>query len=414
MVTPAELLAEEANWALLQQLQLQVGGTEWTGGDWQQLGEYLRESGTSGALAAAITSQLALRGEAEAKFGDSASHMLLTRDGLEQATRFAIAFLHAARFRACGVTSVADLGCGIGADAVALATSGIRVLAVDRDPAAVACAAANLRPFPQSQVIRGDIADVSPGWLAQKGVEAIFLDPARRTEGRRIFDPQKWSPSWSRVREIFSWDFPTGVKMAPGISHADLNFGGHAQWVSDGGDLVEALLWSDHLRPAPGGRSALLLREGKQHLLSDPNISAASSAEPAAPTGALNQFLFEPDPSIIRSGNLAYLAEKTDTHTIHPRIAYLSADSLPSSPFLTPFKVDALTSLRKKAIVQELLALDAGFVEVKKRGAQIDPNRLQRELQAGLDRSSKNSFVVFATRVGKEHKAVIASRIPEH
>ena len=47
--------------------------------------------------------------------------MLFTEAGLEQATRLKVAALHAGRFARAGVEHVADLGCGIGGDALALA-----------------------------------------------------------------------------------------------------------------------------------------------------------------------------------------------------------------------------------------------------------------------------------------------------
>ena len=59
-----------------------------------------------------------------AKFGDFAERMLFTRAGLEQATRLPVAGRHAARFRDAGMTSVADLGCGIGGDALGSRHSG--------------------------------------------------------------------------------------------------------------------------------------------------------------------------------------------------------------------------------------------------------------------------------------------------
>ncbi|MEU6856579.1 SAM-dependent methyltransferase, partial [Rothia kristinae] len=70
----------------------------------------LRAAGLDADRAAAVLTQAKLRGEAAAKFGPEAEHLLLTRPGLEQATRRAVAEHHAARLRAAGLGSVADLG----------------------------------------------------------------------------------------------------------------------------------------------------------------------------------------------------------------------------------------------------------------------------------------------------------------
>ena len=83
--------------------------------------------GVNPELVAAVLTKSRLRAKAHAKFGDFARHLVFTRDGVEQATRWSVAALHAQRFRAAGATRVADLGCGIGGDALAMA-EGVRPL----------------------------------------------------------------------------------------------------------------------------------------------------------------------------------------------------------------------------------------------------------------------------------------------
>jgi len=93
----------------------------------------LRKAGHSPELVSAVVGQARLRVRARAKFGDFAERMLFTRSGLEQATRLAVAARHAGRLRDAGIGSVADLGCGIGGDALGFAALGIRVHAIDAD-----------------------------------------------------------------------------------------------------------------------------------------------------------------------------------------------------------------------------------------------------------------------------------------
>ncbi|MET7442879.1 SAM-dependent methyltransferase, partial [Streptomyces sp. NPDC005568] len=96
------------------------------------------------SLVTAALAQERLRQRAVAKFGaGDAERMFFTPAGVEQSTRTSVATYRAERFRALGVRSVADLCCGIGGDAIALARAGIRVLAVDRDPLTAAAARAN-------------------------------------------------------------------------------------------------------------------------------------------------------------------------------------------------------------------------------------------------------------------------------
>ena len=95
----------------------------------------LRKAGHSAELVAAVVHQLELRFKARGKFGPFAERMMLTQAGLEQATRLSVAARHAGRMRDAGVRHVADLGCGLGADAMAMAALGIDCLLYTSDAA---------------------------------------------------------------------------------------------------------------------------------------------------------------------------------------------------------------------------------------------------------------------------------------
>ncbi len=119
----------------------------------------LRKEGHGPGLVAAVLSQSRLRAKAAAKFGPFASRMLFTEAGLEQATRLPVAAQHAGRFQRAGVAWVADLGCGIGADALAIAALDIEVTAVERDEVTAAIAAYNLAPWSNARVEHADVTE---------------------------------------------------------------------------------------------------------------------------------------------------------------------------------------------------------------------------------------------------------------
>jgi hypothetical protein len=175
----------------------------------------LRRAGHSAGLVAAVLSQSKLRARAAAKFGDFATQLLYTEAGLEQATRLSVAALHAGRFRAAGIERVADLGCGIGADALAMAAIGLRLTAVERDEVTAAIASYNLAAFPNVTVVHADATTVS-----LDEVDGVFLDPARRTPGHgattRITDPAEYSPSLAFAIDLAA-RMPAGIKLGPGL-----------------------------------------------------------------------------------------------------------------------------------------------------------------------------------------------------
>lgn len=203
----------------------------------------LRSAGRAPELVAAAVGQARLRTRARTKFGTFADRMLFTRSGLEQATRLEIAASHAGRFRDAGIRAVADLGCGIGGDALALAGIGLDVLAVDADEVTAALAAYNLAPFGDAVRVRHARAqDVD---LA--GIDAVWLDPARRTAGHgdttRV-GAGEWSPPLDWVWGLAA-QLPAGIKLGPAFDRSLVPAdAGHVetQWISVDGATIELVV----------------------------------------------------------------------------------------------------------------------------------------------------------------------------
>jgi SAM-dependent methyltransferase len=357
----------------------------------------LRRDGFSPDETAAILTQAALRRRAAAKFGEFADRMLFTRAGLEQATRLEVAVRHAARFRAGGATRVADLGCGVGGDALALAAVGLRVLAVERDPVTAVLAAHNLAPFPEAEVRAEDAEAVD---LAD--VDAVWLDPARRTaghDGTRRVGAAEYSPSLAFADGV-AGRLPTGVKLSPAHDRTTLPDDAEAQWVSDRGDVVELVLWRGGLARPGVRRAALVLAAAGAA-----ELTGAADAEDE-PVGPLGDHLLEPDGAVIRARLLGDLARATGTRPVGPGIAYLTGDGRVDSPFLTSFAIDAVLPFDRQRIRKELRARGIGRLEIKKRGVDLDP----AAYRTGLGLSGDGEAVLVVTRTAERRVALLCHR----
>jgi len=353
----------------------------------------LRKAGHAPGVVAAVLSQTRLRAKAADKFGPFADRLLFTEDGLEQATRLRVAALHAGRFRDAGLSRIADLGSGIGADALALAAIDLEVTAVERDEVTAAIAAYNLAPWPNASV---EHADATTFDLA--GYDAVYLDPARRAGGRRLSNPADWSPS---LDFAFGLDLPTGVKLGPGVDRDLIPDNAEAQWVSVDRDVVELGVWTGVLARDGIRRSALVLgAHGTAEL------TAPADSEDAA-TGSLGEFIYEPDGAVIRARLIGDLARQLDARMLHPQIAYLTADTAQVTPFATCFRVAETLSLDEKAIKRELKARDIGTLEIKKRGVDIDPAQFRKKLALKGSRSA----TLILTRLGERRVAILADRL---
>ena len=363
----------------------------------------LRAQGHDAGLVAAVLTQAKLRRRAGAKFGPFAERMIFTEAGLEQASRLSVAAIHANRFRQAGIGTVADLGCGIGAESMALASLEINVKAFELDEVTAAVATYNLAPFENAFVEQADVTT-----LDLTKFDGLFFDPARRELGgpareraSRKFDPAAFSPNFDFVIEAASKK-PTGVKFGPGHPHEAIPDNAEAQWVSVDGDLVELGLWFGSVARPDVKRAALLINGSTKH-----EIVSHSSERMDAPVGELGSFVYEPDNSVVRSHLIGQLAEQIEAHLFAPEIAYLTSDKNISSPWLKGYEVlDNLVFDRKK-LKAYLRERGIGVLEIKKRGSDIVPEQLRKEMAL----KGEGAATLIITRVGDAHRALVCQAL---
>lgn len=395
----------------------------------------LRKQGWPAETVAAVLTQLRLRRDAKAKFGSFAQRMLLTETGLQQATRIPVAIRHARRFRQAGVEHVADLGCGIGADSLALASAGLQVVAVEADESTSAAATINLMAFPEAQVRHTTAEDFATehGLLPPSDPPSgwgLWLDPARRNDRSRIWDPEEFSPPLSFVTELTSTGIPLGVKLGPGIPHDLIPADCEAEWVSIDGELVEVVLWFNALarhdaegrlirRAATvltslpeeepledGATEGILPRIATAELVSAEDFGQGLSAEPVGRSG-LEGVLWEPDPAVIRAGLVAELCEQLGGRMLDEHIAYFSTDSEIDTPFARGYRVMEVLDFNVKGLKRWCAEQEVTSVEIKKRGVDVVPEQLRKQLLPKKPRGPKRHLTLVITRLGDDRVAAV-------
>ncbi|ROS76832.1 SAM-dependent methyltransferase [Cellulomonas sp. PhB143] len=379
----------------------------------------LRAKGVDPGLAAAAMTQSRLRAKGREKFGEFADGMLFTQAGLEQATRLVVAARHAQRYLTAGVTHVADLTCGIGADAMTFAGMGLRVLAADVDEATASVATVNLRHHPEAVVRHADGLTLD---LAAEGVDGVYADPARRTRsGSRIVDPKAYAPPLDAVWALRDRVAAVGIKVGPGISHNGLPQDAETQWVSVDGDVVEAGIWFGPLAPDGPGRSALVLRQvtgpdGAPTTLARAVRPGALSGGPddgpdlVPDVGAVGQYLYEPDGAVIRAGLVAYAAQDLHGRLLDRTIAYVTTDAPApvrenglAAGLATGYRVLDTMPFGLKRLRAYLRERGVGRLTIKKRGTAVVPEQLRKQ----LDLRGDGEGTIILTRVGGAQQVLV-------
>lgn len=400
------------------------------------LSERLHRDGWSAWQVAAALTQSRLRTRVAQRWGAAASdlahRLLFTLDGAEQATRPAVAALRAQRFtrftqglsRELGVSDapkVADLGCGIGLDALALAEAGLAVDAFERDATTAAVARVNAAATGLAGTVTVTETDVtavaSDRWTPDRWMQyaAVYVDPARRRDGRRLMNPEHWSPSLSWVLQLQQPNLV--VKVAPGLDHARVPADMEFAVVSDAGSVVEAGLYRGVLRQPGVSRSATLLPALPPDTTSDTtsdttpppavtltNRDLPSGAPPVRPVGG---YLHEPDGAAIRAGLIGALVARHNAWLIDSQVAYLSSDEPIESPWLSSYQVHDAMPFSLKRLRAYLREHHVGHVVVKKRASAIDVDQLRNSLRLRPDAPERRT--VFVTRRGADPVVLITS-----
>ncbi|MEY4312286.1 MAG: hypothetical protein RLZZ571_1056 [Actinomycetota bacterium] len=301
------------------------------------------------------------------------SDFLLTDDGLQQATRPAVA-----RFRAEYILNrfkqqrIVDLTCGLGFDTYFLAKAGHKVTCIEKDQVVAAIAAHNLKDL-NIEVKCADATSVS----IPENTQLVFVDPARRNpsgprnllgQAKRMLDPNDWSPSWDFVKQLAT-KFRVIAKVAPGINEESIGEW-DAYWISADGDLVETMLISG----GTGIRSAVLINGDQVKVIEGGQSSL---------TKPVGNYLIVPNSALIRASALNYLAEKYDAGLVNEHIAWLTSETIHgdldrgAAQF---FKINSVEKFNEKTLAKSITTLVAGSLTVMTRGVELDPELLRKKI----------------------------------
>jgi hypothetical protein len=360
----------------------------------------LRALGLDPQQAGAVLACRQARSRSQARLG--ADDWLLTLEGVAQATRPEVARGRAQRY--AGARRVVDLTCGLGFDLAALAAVVPVAAAIDADPATAVLAAANVSTAAVA-CSRAEATRTPAG-------TAVFVDPMRRADGRRIVRPDAWSPALGWVLDLPAVDL--GVKVAPGLDHALVPADHELEVVSCDGDVVEAALYRGSLRlDTAVRRRATLLRRA---VTTDPRSTVTTHTvtdldlpDGAAPVRDVAAFLYEPDKAVIRAGLVAAVCAAVDGWLVDPRIAYVCGNHAVPSPWATAYAVDEVVPFSVKQLRRTLRGRGVGRVVVKRRGFALEPDELRRQLRLPGD---GDEATLLLTRIGDRPVAIVAHPVP--
>lgn len=331
-----------------------------------------------------------------------ADKMYFTRESLEQATSWEVSVYRSLRY--LGYQKVIDLGCSIGVDSIHLASKA-SVLGVDYDLLRLMMAKINFENLGlsnQASFIQADLVSPLPMNIADPST-ALFFDPARRVNAQRIRSVLDYLPPLSTIKSWLLKNKALGVKLSPGVNLDELkDYDAEIEFISLRGELKEAVLWFGPFKSAE--RRATIL-PGVHSISTD--LIPGDLQRLKLPISKPLEFLYEPDPAVLRGGLVYQLGKMLDANQLDPDIAYLTGDVMRFSPYSRVWRIEDWMAFNLKRLRAVLRAGRVGKIIVKKRGSPIQPDDLIRNLRL----SGENERVIFLTHF--QGKPIVIICLPE-
>ncbi|QDU29610.1 hypothetical protein ETAA8_47250 [Anatilimnocola aggregata] len=389
-------LTSELAAPLLRDLQQQLGN----GGQVDvRLAASLRKS-QSASRAHLLLEQVELRSRARAKFSQP-EKMFFTRKGLEQTTDEVLAAHKATRIAEIGTTErmIVDLCCGVGGDLLAFATKGIAA-GYDADAVTSHFAACNLRAFDRtaSRAVN-DLATAN----SVQDAKAWHIDPDRRPTGERTIQLADYEPGPDFLHALLKVNPHGAMKIAPAADVNGAEWPAHErQWLGSRGECRQQVLWFGNLAQRPGQHVATIV--------SAAGVATSFAGEAAvvvAPAEEFDAYIYEPDATILAAQLAGAFATAFQLSGITTGGGYLTGASPIENPLLATFKVRDVLPFDVKKLKAYCREHHLGQLEIKKRGVDLQPHHLRREIMAKSD----DPAVIFVTPFAGGVKAIVADRI---
>jgi hypothetical protein len=200
-------------------------------------------------------------------------------------------------------------------------------------------------------------------------VDAIFVDPARRSGSRRL-PAGRSEPPLEWCLGLAAKVGAVGIKAAPGLPHQTVPPGWELEFIAIGRALKEAVAWSPAL--AAGVTRATILPQG--HTL-------VPGPGPPVQVRMPGEYLLDPNPAVTRASGVQELARRLGAWKIDDQIAFLSADVPLRTPFGRVLRVIDSAPWNQKQLPARLRGLDVGAVDIRRRGLAGDVDQLHGRLR---------------------------------
>lgn len=357
-----------------------------------KLQQSLRERYPSELVRAALTLH-ELRQRAKDKFSQ-AEEMYFSRQRLEQATPEVVAQHKAQRFLNAD-SPIYDLCAGMGADSIAIARTGKKIISIDTSPTALAEINCNAQAYGVNELIHTEQRDVREVDVSRKW---IHIDPDRRVGVKRAIRLEDYEPPLEFMQELTVKAKAGAIKLSPAS-----NFGGkfhncEIELISLNGECREATVWFGDAAKEFDWTATIL--PGGWSLSANPE-------EYYPQVGPISHYLYDPDPAVVRAGLIDVLTSECGITRLDHAEEYLTSETLIESPAFSGFQVLQVLPNNIKEIRKYFRSNPIGEIEIKCRHVPVNAEQMRKKIP--LTGQGRKTLLI--ARLQGKTKAVVAERI---
>jgi hypothetical protein len=233
---------------------------------------------------------------------------------------------------------------------------------------------------------------------------AWHIDPDRRPGGRRTTRPEFHEPGIDAIEQLLAGAPTAAIKLAPATdvpSHwAD---GAELEWIGERRECKQLVAWFGNLARHPGQHAATILSDDDSAPVTV--VGAPNQTVPRA--NQIGCYVFEPHATVLAARLVGVLAAKYDLASVSADRGYLTGDQRVRAPALTAFEVMDAVPLDLKRLKAALRERRVGRLEIKKRGIDVDPEAIRRQLSV----PGEEQRVLLLTRFRGRGLAIIGRRV---
>jgi 16S rRNA G966 N2-methylase RsmD len=297
---------------------------------------------------------------------------------------------------------IVDLTGGFGVDTFYLSQSFTRSFYIEQQEDLAQIAAHNFNVFGKKNisVLKGDSATILKT-ITDK-IDVIYLDPARRKEQQKVFKLSDCEPDIAALKDFyFSFADTILVKTSPMLDIAEasrqLTNINEIHIVSTDNECKEVLyLLKKNYTGEPEIHCVNSIKKSVQLFHFKNSIEQSYKAPQSMPL----QYIYEPNPSILKAGGFNTIAQTYNVFKLHQSShLYTASEHVIDFPGRS-FKINHITSYDKK-VIQALIPEGKANIQTRNFPDSVEEIRKKIKLKDG------GNIFIFATTLMDSTKALL-------